>query len=255
MNQSIVNQIILSYLGGAMAFLSPCLIPSLLAYLSFVAGSAVLGRRQGRGARIVWTSLLFGIGFSLLFGIGIIPSPVQVFLVDAYQTNARITSVAAIAFGLTFVFRSNGARRRDDDESTDLAGAPLGLPGAFMLGALFGAVWPHCLGPILGAILDISTVPWSAARGTLLIIIYVLGLITSFGLAGLVLRALPARFLNRSSRDQRLTVLKGSGIVLTAIGVSLFFTEMWLEISRIFIGLANNYPLWRVEELLLRLLR
>ncbi len=137
---------------------------------------------------------------------------------------------------------------------TDLEGAPLGLPGAFMLGALFGAVWPHCLGPILGAILDISTVPWSAARGTFLITVYVLGLITSFGLAGLALRALLARFLDRASRDQRLAVLKACGAVLAAIGVSLLFTLMWLEISRIFIGLGNNSPLLRVEDLLLRLL-
>ncbi len=254
MNQSIANQIILSYLGGAMAFLAPCLVPSLLAYLSFVTGSAVLGRRQGRSGRIVWTSLLFGIGFSLSFGIGIIPSSVQIFLIDAYQINARITGIAAIAFGLVFVFRSNSARRRDDDESTDLEGAPLGLPGAFIFGALFGLVWPHCLGPILGAILNISTMPRLAAQGAFLTIVYLLGLITSFGLAGLALRALLGRFLDRLSRDQRLAALKGSGAVLTAIGFSLFFTLMWLEISRFFIGLTNNYPLWRVEELLLQFL-
>ena len=254
MNQSIANQIILSYLGGAMAFLAPCLIPSLLAYLSFVIGSAVLGRRQTRNSRIVRTSLLFGIGFSLSFVIGIIPSSVQISLFDAYRIIARIAGIAAIAFGLVFVFRSNSSRRRDDDESTDLEGVPLGLPGAFMFGALFGLVWPHCLGPILGAILDISTVPWSATRGASLIIVYALGLITSFGLAGLALRALLGRFLDRLSRDQRLGALKGSGVVLMAIGLSLFFTLLWLEISRTFIGLTNNYPLWRAEELLLQFL-
>lgn len=235
------NQIILSYLGGALAFLSPCFIPTAIGFLSFSTGYVFLAHRGQRDIQALQTSLLFGSGLSLLLALGLIDSPVQVFLVDAYQTTAKIAGVVAIIFGLAFLSRDNGA-----------AWARLRLPGAFLVGALFGAVWPHCLGPILGAILNLSTVPWSAARGTLLLVVYALGLFSSFAVAGAALNRLFSWVLTRTSEEQKNTMLTTAGVILTAIGICLVLTTPWLLINRTFISLAHNAPTARLEELLMR---
>ncbi len=254
MSQSIVNEFILSYLGGALALASPCLAPTLVGFLSFIVCSAIFSNTKS-GRKVFLTSLFFGTGLSLVFLIGIVPSQVQILLMDSYQLTAKITGATAMAFGLVFLFRSENSEILAEEESTKTRNAPLGLPGAFIVGALFGAAWAHCLGPILGAILNMSFVPESAARGIFLLIVYAAGLTSSFALAGLALSRLLALFLDRASQELRMKALTVAGVTLTAVGVSLIFTTQWLAINRIFIGLAGNSPTSRLEILLMQLLR
>lgn len=255
MDGSVSSQILFSYLSGSLTFLSTCLIPVLLAYLAFVTAGALLELDQQREARIRWASLVFGVGFSMVFALGIIRSTSQLLMVDSFQTLAKIAGAVSMAFGLSFISRAGMTLPRQSGADARPSGMPFGLPGAFIVGALFGAVWPHCLGPILERLLELSFSPISAGRGSFLLIVYAVGFASSFGLSGLVLQRLLPYALTRLSEDKRRTILTISGIIMLMIGISLIFTKLWLSLNRVFIGLAGDSPTWRLEDFLLQLLR
>ncbi len=175
----------------------------------------------------------------MLLAVGMIETPAQVFLMDAYQVSAKIAGVVILLFGLVFL---SGGRKT----------VPLGLPGAFVLGGLLGAVWPHCIGPILAEILNLSTLPWTAVRGSLLLICYSLGLTTSFALVGLGLGRAFKLLVAHTSFEQRQTLATATGVVLVGLGILLMLTIPWLSISRVFIGFAHDSPVSSLERLLMQ---
>lgn len=227
-------------------------MPNLIGFLSYAAGYGVLSRRRGAEAHFLIPSFFFGVGLSSFFSFGIINWPIQVFMMDAFQGMAKICGVIIAACGIYYL-ASSGPHRTPNAHVT-LGPVFTRFLGALAVGASFGAVWPHCLSPILEGLVNVSLTPESSARGTALLIVYAAGLSTSFAFAGLMLDKFAGPLFNRVDAEGLMAVLKGSGSALIGLGVWVFLTVRWLMLSRVLIGLANNSPNFALEQVLLSLM-
>jgi len=217
--------------AGVLSFLSPCVLPLVPGYLSFVTGlSASQLRADGGGSRpalrVLLAGLLFVLGFSVVFvSFGALAGGLGSML-KAHQHTVTITLGAfTILLGLMFA----GAFDR-----LAIAGRELrfhhvptaGLGGAPLLGVLFALGWTPCIGPTLAAVLGLaaSSDGASAARGTALAFVYCLGLGVPFLATGLAFQRAMSAF-GMVKRHYRAVTTAGGGM-LVVIGV-LELTGRW----------------------------
>lgn len=227
-------------LAGLVSFASPCVIPLVPGYMSYLTG--VVGgemefaeegvRVKSKNTRVAGAAALFIAGFTLVFLL----ATVSVFgVVSLIQLNAdtlmRIGGVVTIVMGLVFM-GAVPALQRDTRLSpkrwTTILGAPL-LGGVFALG------WTPCLGPTLAAIISVSvgTQGLTAARGVLLVVAYCIGLGLPFLLVALgSMQAVKSiDFLRKHSR----TIQIIGGVLMIFVGLMLL-TGAWNS----FIGWTRN---------------
>jgi cytochrome c-type biogenesis protein len=231
-------------MAGVLSFLSPCVLPLVPSYLSFVTGMSLEDLQEGvdRRATLIH-SLLFVAGFSLIFILlGASASFLGVFLKHYEEWIARIGGVVIIILGLHLVgiFRITPLLR---ERRLHVSDKPAGYLGTVGIGAAFGAGWTPCIGPVLGAILTLAGTQDTVGAGVGLLSVYSLGLAIPFLLSALALDA----FLNAFSRFRTLLpiVEKVSGVLLILLGLLLVtgsftilsaylvrFTPEWIQ-SRI----------------------
>lgn len=231
--------------GGFISFLSPCVLPLVPAYLCYLAGASYedmaekAGQDRAMTRRVVGMSLLFVLGFSIVFvALGAGASAVTELLRSDPQillTLQVIAGIVIIVFGLHMIglFRLAFLNREFRLSANTQA---LRAPGAVLLGMAFGFGWTPCIGPILGAILAIAASEQSVYSGASLLAVYALGLGIPFVLAALGVRAFLG-FLGRFRRHLR-TVEIVTGLLLTLTGV-LFLTG---DINAIGIWLLDTFP-------------
>ncbi|AKO99830.1 MULTISPECIES: cytochrome c biogenesis CcdA family protein [Alphaproteobacteria] len=165
-------------LAGTISFLSPCVLPLVPGYVSYVAGrtAAEGGAAAASPSRAVWLSLCFVLGFSTIFmGLGASATALgQALLRWRYELNL-VGGAIVIVFGLFMI----GAARlsimeRDFRFNVNIPG---GQPVAsYVLGLAFGFGWTPCIGPILGAILTASAASATMGEGIMLLAVYSAGL-------------------------------------------------------------------------------
>ena len=168
--------------GGAASFLSPCVLPLLPAYLSFVSGLSVEELRAG-DRRVILSTLAFVLGFSVVFtllGAGFSFAGVLVANQRVLQivSGALLVVLGAIIAGLT----APGFMQRDVRPL--LGKVPRGPTGAFIMGIAFAFGWTPCVGPVLASILTMAASGGDPAGGAMLLFVYSLGLGIPFLLAG-----------------------------------------------------------------------
>jgi cytochrome c-type biogenesis protein len=169
--------------AGAASFLSPCVLPLLPAYLSFVSGLSVEEAQKGN-RRVVWGTVAFVLGFSAVFtlmgaGFSFAGALIANQRVLRIVAGALLIVLGAVIIGLTvpsFMQR---------DVRPFLARAPRGPAGAFLVGAAFAFGWTPCVGPILGSILTMAAEGNDPAGGALLLFVYSLGMGIPFLISGL----------------------------------------------------------------------
>ena len=213
-----------AFLAGAISFLSPCVLPVVPGYVSYVAGQAGGAREVvvdvHHRARALALSALFVLGFGAVFvALGASATALgRFFLRYRYEANVA-GGIVVIAFGLLML----GALRfvpwlgRDLRLHPRLAG---GHPGAaFLLGIAFGFGWTPCIGPILGAILTVTAVESSLRGGVALLIAYAMGLGVPFLLAAAFTRELADRMkaLRRAGR----TLQYVAGAIMVLFGIAM----------------------------------
>src|SRR5512132_4149158 len=215
-------------LAGFVSFASPCvlpLVPGYLSYMSGVSGQDLEQRGDRRAGRVVAGAALFVLGFSIVFvALGAALGAVTSWLVLNRNLVTRVAGVLVIVMGLFlagvikpgFLYRE---RRLRADQ------VPGGLAGALPLGMVFGLGWTPCIGPTLGAVLGLAAVGGGgASRGALLLFAYSIGLGLPFLVAALGFRRALGRFPALRARF-RLFEVAGGGM-LVVIGL-LLLTGLW----------------------------
>ncbi|WP_061300483.1 cytochrome c biogenesis CcdA family protein [Herbidospora cretacea] len=210
----------IALLAGLVSFLSPCVLPLVPGYLSYVTGMSADPRR----GRLVLGSLLFVLGFALVFVLGgALFGGLGAVMLGNAEVITRVLGVVTVVLGLAFIGIIPGLQR--DFRIHKLPAA--GLAGAPLLGIVFGLGWTPCIGPTLAVVLTLSVDQGSAARGALLAFGYALGLGLPFVVAGLAYRKALHTF--RAVRRHTLLITRIGGAMLVAVGL-LLVTGLWGEL-------------------------
>lgn len=217
-------------LAGTLSFLSPCVLPLVPSYLSFVTGIGAEELARG-GAAVRQTSfihsLFFVLGFSLIFiGLGAGATLIGTFLRQNQIWVSRVGGGIVILFGLYLLGLRPGlflARER----RFHLRHKPVGYLGTTLVGITFGAGWTPCIGPILGGILTLAASTGTVSQGVLLLAFYSAGLAIPFLLASLAF----SWFLSTFARFRRFIpwIERASGALLILVGGLLLtgrFTQL-----------------------------
>jgi cytochrome c-type biogenesis protein len=219
----------LAFFAGILSFLSPCVLPLIPSYVSFITGISFKDlTRQTDKKRIRFLtmthSLAFICGFSAVFiALGVSSSALGQWLLR-YQDYLRITGgVLIIIFGL-FV---SGFLKIDffmRQKKFQITGKPVGYIGTFLVGMAFAAGWSPCIGPILGTILLYAGAQASAFYGFQLLLAYSLGMAIPFFLSAMAINV----FLFYSSKIARhmKVINAASGLILIVFGIMLLADQV-----------------------------
>jgi len=216
--------LVAAFFAGIVSFLSPCVLPVVPGYVSYIAGQTGHDIAAARTSRVRLTALLLSVFFVLGFGVvfvvlGASASAIgQLFLRYRYEANI-VAGIFVIIFGLAMLglFGRLAWFQRDLRVHPRIFG---GHPAsAFVLGLAFGFGWTPCIGPILGAILTASAVQGSIRGGIGLLVAYALGLGVPFLLAAFFTRELLARV--KALRRAGLPLQRLAGVFLVLFGVAM----------------------------------
>ena len=231
------------FFAGIVSFLSPCVLPLVPGYVSFVAGRSLNDVQDLRFAKAriatLGLSASFVLGFSTVFiALGASATALgQLF--QSYRSEADfVAGTIIVLFGLHMTGLLKLALLNRDMRF--LANPAKGTPlGAYVLGAAFAFGWTPCIGPILGAILTLSAVTASVSGGVALLSIYSLGLAIPFLLVALFTGA----FLNRMKKLGRIgrTLQIASGVILALVGVAMITSQL----SSAGTWMLNTFPIFQ----------
>jgi len=212
-----------AFFAGTVSFLSPCVLPLVPGYLSYVAGRSVGDLQQPvalpERLAALGLSLSFVLGFSTVFLIlGASASAIgQLLLSYRYEVNI-VGGTIIIVFGLLMTgwLRLGWLQRELRFGGTIRGGRPV---GSYLLGVAFGFGWTPCIGPVLGSILTISAAMATQASGVSLLAVYSLGL----GLPFLFAAVFTSHFVNRMPAMRRLgrPPQIAAGLMMVVLGVAM----------------------------------
>lgn len=216
---------LLALVAGFVSFSSPCCLPLMPGYLSYVSALPVseLGEREARRVT-VQASLLFVAGFTAVFTVlGVGATLVGSLFLRHQDTLVRVFGVVIIVLGLA----NMGALRIPvlmREKRMDLARVPRGRAFAFPMGMAFAAGWAPCIGPVLATILATAAATGTLAWGAILLVLYSVGLGVPFVLLALGFSR-AQRSLSWLRRHGRGIEVAG-GVMLVTVGV-LFVSGRW----------------------------
>ncbi|MBF0461504.1 MAG: cytochrome c biogenesis protein CcdA [Magnetococcales bacterium] len=227
-------------LAGLLSFASPCVLPLVPAYISFMTGVSVTGMRAGQEGAHRWQvglhSLFFVLGFATIFiALGASATLLSRLLLQHMQMLAQVGGGLIVLFGLHYmgVFRIGLLNR---EARFNPQKKPPGLLGAYLIGLAFAFGWTPCVGPILAGILAIAGTQESVQQGIVLLAVYSVGLGLPFILAGLAINHF-FQFFTRI-RGHLQWVERIAGTLLVAVGLLILFGNL----SRLSIWLIQWLP-------------
>lgn len=233
----------LAFLAGVLSFLSPCVLPLVPSYVSFITGVSFEDLKGGADRKrvrflTITNSMSFILGFSAIFiALGASSSAVGRFLFEYRDWVRIIGGIIVIIFGL-FVA---GFLKLDfliRERKFHVGGKPAGYVGSFLVGMTFAAGWTPCIGPILGTILLYASSKGSAVFGFKLLGVYSLGLAIPFFLSSLAFNT----FLSYSKKLHRFMrlIMVFSGLLLIVFGLMLL-TNRVRELSGLLPDFGINF--------------
>jgi cytochrome c-type biogenesis protein len=214
-----------AFVAGFLSFISPCVLPLIPGYISFVSGASLEDMRTGGERRqILIRSLAFVLGFSLVFiALGASASAIGKFIFDKLPLLSKIAGALIIVFGLHMmgVFKVGFL---DNEKRAQTQRKPAGPIGAFLVGLAFAFGWTPCIGPILAGILVIAGSRETVGEGVLLLAVYSAGLGVPFLLTSV---AIDRFFLVAAAIRRHYHAIElASGGLLVGIGVLIFTGQL-----------------------------
>ena len=231
--------------AGLLSFISPCVLPLIPGYLSYISGlsldemrgtpvvaggSAIaVARTVAARRQVVLSSLAFILGFSLVFvSLGAAASAIGQFLASQQALFNRLAGAVIIVFGL----HTMGILRIEwlyQEKRLQTSRKPAGFLGACLVGVAFAFGWTPCIGPILAGILAVASSQETVGQGVKLLAVYSLGL----GVPFLVTALMIDRFFAAKTRISRYyhSIEVVSGALLVVIGL-LIFTNRFTVIAK-----------------------
>lgn len=223
--------LLIAFSAGLLSFLSPCVLPLVPSYITFITGMNLEDLHSSRRTTVIH-ALLFIAGFTMIFlALGAGATLFGQVMLRYRDWISRIGGALVILFGLYMLGVFNFAFLNRDTRLY-LSHKPLGYFGTLVVGVAFGAGWSPCIGPILGAILTMAANEADLQRGLVLLLLYSMGLAVPFLAAALAVE----RFLEAFAklRHQMVWVNRVAGGLLILVGVLMVtnrFTLLatWLQ--------------------------
>ncbi|WP_375002026.1 cytochrome c biogenesis CcdA family protein [Aeromicrobium sp. CTD01-1L150] len=218
---SLLLAVPVAVVAGLVSFFSPCVLPLLPGYLSYVTGVGVQDLDSAGRGRMLAGSVLFVLGFSVVFVLGgALFGAVGQELFQYRRGFSIVLGLVVIVLGLVFMGLVPALQREVRIHAVPTVGVAI----APVLGFFFGLGWLPCIGPTLGVVLTLANQEGTYQRGAFLTFVYCLGLGVPFVVAALAFR----RFMGAVSwarRHQRAISRAGGGL-LVLVGV-LLVTGVW----------------------------
>jgi len=214
-------------LAGVLSFFSPCILPLIPAYFSFISGYSLEELIADPSAqvrrRVILATMAYVLGFSFVFILMGASASLLGNLIFQYRNLIRIIGgvlIIALGIHLLGIFKIPGL---DMEHRIHLRQKPLHGFGAFLVVMAVGAGWSPCIGPLLGSILIVAGNQATITRGMMLLAIYSLGLAIPFLIISLFINWI-LTFIKRATRVVRF-LNTGAGVLLIAVGL-LLITDM-----------------------------
>ena len=215
-------ELFLAFGAGLISFLSPCVLPLVPGYISFVSGRSLDELLQSKKIHLL-PLVLFSFGFSFVFIIfGTAASTLGKILLQNYNLLRIVAGLIIIVFSLQLIGLIN--IKFLNYEKKYYTKKPTGLLFTFVVGMAFGFGWTPCIGPILGSILALASIEQSLNRGILLLVFYSLGLALPFIASGYLIQ----RFMifSKNLKSKMLTISKFGGGLLLITGVLMITNQL-----------------------------
>ena len=214
----------IAFFAGLISFLSPCVLPLIPGYISYISGTSLEKLVEKKNNLVVIKTIFFSLGFSLVF---IILGSTASFLGKFFLNNSNILRIIAgiiiIFFSLhligiiNFKFMNKDIRIFTNQFSNNLT-FPL------LVGAAFGFGWTPCIGPILGSILTLAAIEENFSKSILLLSFYSLGLAIPFVVSGILIDKF---FLfSKNFRKYISVIIKTGGIILLLTGIAILTGQL-----------------------------
>tara|TARA_Y100000590_G_scaffold444310_1_gene574895 strand:- start:1086 stop:1802 length:717 start_codon:yes stop_codon:yes gene_type:complete len=214
----------ISFLAGLISFLSPCVLPLIPGYISYISGTSFNNIKNKKRNLVVLKTIFFALGFSLVFiALGSTAS----FIGNFFLTNSEVFRIFAgviiIFFSLNLIGIINfNFMNKDIRIFTNQYSNNLTFP--LIVGAAFAFGWTPCIGPILGSILTLAALEDSINESILLLSFYSLGLAVPFIISGILID----RFFlfSKNFKKYMLAVSKVGGIILLLTGIAILTNQL-----------------------------
>jgi cytochrome c-type biogenesis protein len=220
----------LALLAGLASFFSPCILPLIPAYFTFITGLSleelIESKTSALRIKILISTILYVSGFSFVFILlGASASYFGSFVFEYRNVITKTGGIVIILFGihLTGLIR---IQYLDVEKRLHIQKKPLHFLGAFLIGMAFGAGWSPCIGPLLGSILIIAGSQETVRSGVLLLVVYSAGLAVPFILISIFINFLFV-FIKKAIRIIRY-INAVAGVLLIIIGFLLLTDKLFL---------------------------
>jgi cytochrome c-type biogenesis protein len=219
----------IAFLAGVLSFLSPCVLPLVLPYISYISGVSISALKGGeiKGSeriRVILSTLYFILGFSVVFiTFGVVAGQIGGVLVNIKEWIGRIGGVIIIILGLHMV----GIIRipfLDYEKRADMSNLKGGYLVSLLIGMAFAFGWTPCIGPILGGIIGITIYEGNPILGAVLLGTYSLGLGLPFFLTSIFINVF-VKLISKFKNAVRITEIVG-GIIIILLGIILISSSI-----------------------------
>jgi cytochrome c-type biogenesis protein len=218
-----------AFLAGLLSFFSPCVLPLIPAYFTFITGYSLEELTEGNieiRKKVILSTISFVLGFSVVFILMGGSASYLGGLIYKYKNLIRIIGgvlIIILGIHLTGVFR---IRSLEFEKRIQIQKKPLHFLGTFIIGMAFGAGWSPCIGPLLGSILIVAGSQETIGQGMVLLGVYSAGLALPFVIISIFINFLLV-FMKRASRVLKYVNVV-AGILLILVGLVLVTNKLYI---------------------------